>query len=298
MKRNKYSTLISKYVIQGVFAGVAVAILIILSNLDSSMMQSGKSLFAIFPGLWVVLILPIVSGFGTRYVAKKFILEVEKRDKILKNEGSLKKQVLSFIQNVLNNNLDESIEQPKEGESAEIVSKLIDLREYMIKSKSEEQLRRVEDEQRNWVTQGLAQFGEILRKNEDNIEELSYNILNYLVNYVKVNQGGVFLINKTKSGEKFFEMTSCLAYDRRKFADKTINWGEGLIGRCALEKETIFITDVPNNYVNITSGLGDANPGTLLLVPLKTPEELFGVIELASFQVLQKFEIEFIEKTA
>ena len=168
----------------------------------------------------------------------------------------------------------------------------------MIMSKSEEQLRRIEDEQRNWVTQGLAQFGEILRQNNDNLEELSYNILNYLVNYVNLNQGGVFLINESKSGGKSFVMSSCIAYDRRKFADKIINWGEGLIGRCALEKETIFITDIPDNYINITSGLGDSNPGTILLVPLKTTEELFGVIELASFQVLQKFEIEFIEKTA
>jgi len=298
MKRSEYNTSISKYTIQAVFAGVAVAILIILINFDSAMMHSGSSLFAIFPGLWIILLLPVLSGVGTYFMAKKLILEVEKRDKVLKKDGNLKKQVLFFIQNVLTDNLHESIEQPKGGEGEEIISKLIDLREYMIKSKSEELVRRVEDEQRNWVTQGLAQFGEILRKNENNIEELSYNILHYLVNYVNVNQGGVFLINQTKAGDKFFEMTSCIAYDRRKFADKIINWGEGLIGRCALEKETIFITDVPNNYVNITSGLGDANPGTILLVPLKTPEELFGVIELATFQVLKKFEIEFIEKTA
>ena len=297
MKRNEYKTVMSKYTMQGAFAGLAIAVLIILLNLDSSLLQAGQSVFLIFPGLWIVLFLPVLSGLGTHYVAKKFISQIQNRDKIIKKEGNLTKQVLSFIKNVLNNNLNEPIEQ-KEGENDEIISGLIDLRQYMIKSKSEEQLRRIEDEQRNWVTQGLAQFGEILRKNEDNIEELSYNILHYLVNYVKVNQGGVFLINKSKTGDKYFEMTSCIAYDRRKFTDKIINWGEGLIGRCALEKETIFITDVPNNYVNITSGLGEANPGTILLVPLKTPEELFGVIELASFQVLQKFEIEFIEKTA
>ena len=276
--------------------GVALTILIVLIGLDSSILQSERklaALFSAFPGLWVIIFLPIVGGLGGYYIAKRFTSVIKNQNKKIKKEASLTKQALTFIGNVLNNKLDEPIEQ-KEGEDNNLTNGLISLREYMIKSKSEEQLRRIEDEQRNWVTQGLAQFGGILRQNNDNLEELTYNILHYLVSYMNVNQGGVFLINESKS----FVMTSCIAYDRRKFADKTINWGEGLIGRCALEKETIFITDVPNDYVTITSGLGDSNPGTILLVPLKTTEELFGVIELASFRVLQKFEIEFVEKTA
>ena len=301
MKKSKYQTWMRRYVLQGVVAGLAITLLVILVNLDSSIIQSqhGKlgTLFSAFPSMWIILFLPVIGGFGGFYFAKKLIPEVRNLDKKIKREAGLIKQVHSFIHNVLINNLSEPIEQ-KEGENDELIKGLVDLREHMIKSASDEQLRRIEDEQRNWVTQGLAQFGEILRKNNDNIEELSYTILRYLVNYVKVNQGGVFLINESKSGEKFFEMTSCIAFDRRKFADKTIKWGEGLIGRCALEKETIFITDIPDNYINITSGLGDSNPGTILLVPLKTTEKLFGVIELASFQVLQKYEINFLEKTA
>jgi len=148
------------------------------------------------------------------------------------------------------------------------------------------------------MTKGLAEFGEILRKSSDNLEELSYEIIRYMVNYMKINQGGVFLLNQEKNGDPFFEMTACVAFDRRKYADKIIHWGEGLIGRCGLEKETIFLTDVPQDYINITSGLGDANPGTILLVPLKTNDGLYGVIELASFQILQSYEIEFVEKSA
>jgi len=301
MKKNKYNILVRRYILQGVSAGLVITLLVVLISLDSSIIQSQQNklgaLLSAFPGMWLILFLPVLGGFGGYYWVKKLIPEIQNKDRKIKKEEGLIKQVHSFIHNVLNNNLNDPIEQ-KVGENDELIKGLIDLREHMIRSAEEEQVRRIEDEQRNWVTQGLAQFGEILRENNDNIEELSYNILRYLVNYVKVNQGGVFLINETKTGEKVFDMTSCIAYDRRKYADKTIKWGEGLIGRCALEKETIFITDIPDSYMNITSGLGDSNPGTILLVPLKTTEKLFGVIELASFQVLQKFEIEFIEKTA
>ena len=114
---------------------------------------------------------------------------------------------------------------------------------------------------------------------------------------MRINQAGFYLINRT-TNEKHFELTACIAFDRKKFADKRIEWEEGLIGRCALEKETIYLTDIPNNYINITSGLGDANPKSILIVPLKTNDEIYGVIELASFKEFQDFEIEFVEKTA
>ena len=84
----------------------------------------------------------------------------------------------------------------------------------------------------------------------------------------------------------------------KEFADKVIKWGDGLIGTSAIEKHTIYLKDVPNNYVQITSGLGRANPRCILIVPLIINEEVHGVIEIASFNEFEKFEIEFVEKVA
>jgi len=76
--------------------------------------------------------------------------------------------------------------------------------------------------------------------------------------------------------------------------------GEGLVGACILEKQTVFIEEVSESYVEITSGLGKANPRCLLIVPLKTDErdEIHGAIEIATFNVFKKYQIEFVEKVA
>lgn len=301
MKNKKYNKLISKSILQSVVLGLFISIVFLLLSLDSSVLiESGeislRKLLSVFPGTWVAFLLPIVLGIGAYFLSKKMVVIIKGQAKKIRSEAGKTKMVLSFIENLRKDKLEESLDNNDKNDP--LTQALVNLREYMLESRKEQERRRVEEEQRNWITQGSAEFGEILRKSSDNLEELSYEIIRYIVDYMKINQGGVFLLNNDKNNEPYYELTASVAFDRRKFADKKINWGEGLIGRCGLEKETIFMTDVPQDYITITSGLGDSNPGTILIVPLKTNEGLYGVIEIASFRVLQSYEIEFVEKSA
>jgi PAS domain S-box-containing protein len=297
MKKTNYQNILSKYTLWGFAFGLVLAVVILLLSLDSIPVQQtggglGRLLYLV-PGMWLVLLLPVFFAIAGYQVSRVFVRVIRKQNKRIKNEAGKTKMVLSFIDNLREGKLEETISNDQKRDA--LTKALIKLREYMVQSKKDQEQRRLEEEQRTWVTQGLAQFAELLRKNNDNLEELSYNIIHYLVNYMKVNQGGVFLRTQA-GGEDYFEMTACVAYERKKYADKTIQWGEGLIGRCALEKGTIYITDVPEDYVNITSGLGEATPKAILIVPLKANEEIYGVIELAAFSTFHEFEIDFVER--
>ena len=163
--------------------------------------------------------------------------------------------------------------------------------------KMRDQLKNVaeEDRKRNWVSNGLAKFTDILRNDQKSIQELSHKIIAECVKYLRANQGSLFVLSE-EDGEKFMELTATYAWDRQKHLQKKIRKGESLVGQSWIEKNTIYITEIPENYVRITSGLGEANPRELLIVPLMINEEIFGVIELASFHKFEKYHIDFIEK--
>jgi len=175
---------------------------------------------------------------------------------------------------------------------------LLDMRKSLKFAKQEEEKRKIEDLQRSWTTEGLAQFAEILRHHTENIKELSNDIIINLVKYLKANQGGIFILNDSNKKDVHLELLAAYAYNRKKYLQKRINIGEGLIGSVAIEKYTIYMTDVPNEYIEIESGIGSSNPRCILIVPLKIEEEILGVIEMASFNEMQKYEINLVEKIA
>lgn len=177
-----------------------------------------------------------------------------------------------------------------------LAASLINLRDRLSATQEDQNLRHIEDEQRNWTTQGLAKFGDILRHSADNITALSDEVIKNLVHYINAGQGGLFILDDSDDQHPYLDMLSAFAYDRKKFLMRKISVGDGLVGMCALEKHTIFITHVPDDYIEMESGLGDSKPGCLLIVPLKSEDKILGVIELASFNVLRDFEINFVEK--
>lgn len=151
---------------------------------------------------------------------------------------------------------------------------------------------------RRYINEGLANFSAILRTSSDNITRLGDDFIRELVKYLNAIQGGFFLIDGTGDGQPVLRMVSAFAYNRKKYMQKTLALGEGLVGTCAIEKQSINLTEIPAGYISITSGLGDTKPDNLLLVPVMHENELIGVLEIASLNRYKEYEVFFAEQVA
>jgi len=165
-----------------------------------------------------------------------------------------------------------------------------------LKQASEEEKRRMrEDNERSWTAVGIANINDILRLSSDKLEDLSFQLTREIAVYTSAQVGALYILNDQEKGNVYIEMIAAFAYDRQKFLNKKISIGEGLVGRCVQENETIYLTDVPENYLSVKSGLGESKPVSILIVPLHLNENVFGVIELASFSSFEPYKISFIE---
>ena len=250
----------------------------------------------------ITQITELLKKLSIGHLDEKMRIKLDTGDEIEEMANALNKSIdglnkkADFANQIGNGNLNHDFDLLSD---EDILGKsLIDMRNSLVKAEEEDKKRKKEDEKRRWANEGLAKFGDILRQNNDNIENLATEIIMSLVNYLNANQGGLFILNDNDKDNIHFELLSAYAYDRRKYLNRNIEPGEGLIGTCAIEKKTIFMTDIPQDYIEITSGLGGANPSCLLIVPLKLEEEVLGVLEIASFNVFEKHEIEFVEKLA
>jgi PAS domain S-box-containing protein len=137
-----------------------------------------------------------------------------------------------------------------------------------------------EDEQ-NWIAEGKDIIANVLRLH-NSIDSLSSEVIEQLIKYIKATQGALYVYNEDTC--KLVNVAT-YAYNRKKFINQEFSIGQGLIGQCAYEMDIIYRTEIPDDYVTITSGiLGDKKPGSLLIVPLITDEKLQGVIEFASLE--------------
>jgi len=298
MKDKNSQSIVFKYTISGFIIGL-ITVLFILTVDFFIKKVSFSEVLEIHKNNPVYLILdlsPFVLAFYAYLISRKYADTSQSLHKALKQELDKNQRIFRFVEKIRMGNID--AEYKVQGEDDVLGQSILDLRNNLKKNKEEDDRRRKEDQQRNWIAEGLAKFGDILRKDSDNIEELSYNLISNLVKYIHANQGAFFIIEDEDEADVHLKMTACYAYERRKYADKRLELNEGIIGAAILEQETIYMTDVPESYVNITSGLGKATPGCLLVVPLKVNEEVHGVIEIGAIKPLEKHIVDFVENVA
>lgn len=151
------------------------------------------------------------------------------------------------------------------------------------------------DKERNWIVRGVAEISEILRMH-DSIDELGEDVIKFIIDKIGAIQGAFYVMND-ESGTPLVEMRSSFAYGRKKYLKQQFKLAEGLVGQAAIEKDTVLRTEIPDDYVTITSGiLGDQRPKCILIVPLITNEEVYGVLEFAGFRKFDPSQVKFVQE--
>jgi len=242
----------------------------------------------------------VLQNLANGTVSTQMTMTVKSKDEIGKIRKSLNQLIevldrtVNFAKNIGKGNLE--IEYTLTSDKDTLGNALLDMRKSLQLSKIEAEKREEEERKLNWQTNGLAKFSELLRNNNNNLGEFGYSMISNIIDYTQTQVGGIFFVNEENKHEPYLYLAGSYAYDRRKYLEKKIELGIGLIGRCFQEAETIYMTDIPKNYISIKSGLGEDNAAALLLIPIKYNEKVMGVIELASFSEIPHYKIEFIEK--
>lgn len=221
-----------------------------------------------------------------RIIKRKKWIEI---NRLLSAQDKLINEVNEAIYQIENENF--SFQLSEEFRKTTLANSLQHMIDYLKKVKEEE-------EGRSWFANGLSFFLELIRnKEEQSFDVLMDRCLAELVKILGANQGALFII-KDESSESYIELVACYAYDKKKYLRKQISIGEGLIGQAINERDSIYLKNIPVEYIHITSGLGEAPPRNLFITPLLINEVVVGVIELASFSEFRMMHLDFVKKVA
>lgn len=227
-----------------------------------------------------------ISGYWAFDLEGRTMREFKAVNTLAKQLTNVKSNI-AFAEEISRGNLRTQLEVSDEDE---LGRSLLRMRKNLVEANEREQAEK-------YITTGLAKIGEILRGNSSDIKTLADELISFLVKYLQANQGTLFILEEEEDSQHL-KMMSCYAFNRKKFVEQKIEVGQGLIGQCFLERDIIKLTNVPENYIRITSGLGEANPRCVVLVPLVSNDQVYGVLELASFKEIKEAELEFLRKAS
>jgi len=150
-----------------------------------------------------------------------------------------------------------------------------------------------DSEREKWLKTGMADLAMVVRGSLD-LDELTDRVLRFLADYLQA-QVGVFYVGQV---DGTLELTSSYAFTRRKHLSTRIGPGEGLVGQVLKERKPILLTNVPSDYIAISSGLGEQVPGNIIVQPLIYDDRVTGVIELGAFATFADTQLDLLDQVS
>lgn len=152
------------------------------------------------------------------------------------------------------------------------------------------------NQETDWLKSNLAKFTQMLQGQKD-LNMVTKRILSELAQVVKAHYGAFYILKQDENtAATKLSLYAAYAYKEDMNIVREFNIGEGLVGQCALEKERILLTNVPANYIKISSGLGKAKPSNLIILPVLFENNVKAVIELASLDAFSQTHQDYLSQ--
>jgi HAMP domain-containing protein/signal transduction histidine kinase/DNA-binding response OmpR family regulator len=157
-----------------------------------------------------------------------------------------------------------------------------------LKDNINEMIRNLKDttlknSEQDWLKTNLAKFSRMLQGQKD-LLTVGRLILSELAPVVSAQHAVFYILDSGNEGEPQLSLLAGYAHQGQGAVGSRLRLGEGLVGQCALEKQKILLTNVPPDYIRISSGLGNAAPQNIIVLPVVFEGQVKGVLELASFE--------------
>ncbi|MBT3308962.1 MAG: response regulator [Gammaproteobacteria bacterium] len=158
-----------------------------------------------------------------------------------------------------------------------------------------------ERNQRSWIDNGIADLNTVLR-GEKAEQQLANAVLKTLSRALGASVGVLYLRNEQDGSgaalaEPELQLFATYAYNERKNLSNHYRWGQGVVGQAALEAKVIRLSNVPDDYIKIHSGLGETTPYHIIVTPFLFENEVRGVIELGTLEPLNAQAVELLERS-
>ncbi|MDF2433241.1 MAG: hypothetical protein JWP44_2872 [Mucilaginibacter sp.] len=150
--------------------------------------------------------------------------------------------------------------------------------------------------EQDWLKSNLAKFAQMLQGQRDR-NAVANKVLSELAELVNARYGAFYILEQPEAADEAkLKLFAGYAQKSRKLIDQEFSLSEGLVGQCATDKERIRLSNVPNEYLQISSGIGSAAPIDLVILPVLFENNVKAVIELASFENFSDTHIDFLDQ--
>ncbi|HAN18357.1 MAG: hypothetical protein A2X13_06925 [Bacteroidetes bacterium GWC2_33_15] len=301
--------------------GIAVSLLVFVTPANFyGRFRMLFELYILFGGLYITFGVLLIAAFRKRETALyifigMFILYATAINDVLSSMGIIQSAYAApygLVIFMLIQSVTITFKSAKAINQNELLSEQLIIEKENLEKNIEERTRELQsqhdlliahqqkEKQQNWINNGIAQINDILADNKNDFKALSNKVLSMLIKYVNAHFGVLYMLNNANNGEEpFLELISDYGCSSDVKENKSkVYLTTGMLGASFNENQLMVVNDIPANYVKIESGLGEAQPNSLLIVPLSLENKVFGIIEIAGFKPFSELEIEFIKRIA